>query len=132
MNQLIVDTLVRAKARIADSHDWWGAGNPAPSASGKTQLDDPRWCAVESLSLTLCHSITPQGEAEMRQRRLVCEGYLNAAAVSLYGVRSIIHINDKVGHHAVMKCYDAAIEAAQKDALVEVPVREGELATAGD
>ena len=63
------------------------------------------WCAWGALALNaknVAWSIESAAEV-----------YLNAAANELYGARTVAIVNDGLGHAAVLRMYDRAIELAE-------------------
>jgi hypothetical protein len=104
------EILAMARALIANEKHWCQGAYAARASGGYTDPLDPeatQWCALGA-----CVKITGG-----------MEGRWNAARDALYAARgagelSVVRVNDKLGHAAVMHLYDKAIEMAIAEELI--------------
>lgn len=107
------DILVAARARIDDPEKWCqgaygidaeGVGIDFMSIEGERSIPlAVRACAVGAIYVEVSGH-TQEGSADARKA-------LRDASIHLYGLPANI-VNDTLGHDAVMKVYDIAIERA--------------------
>jgi hypothetical protein len=100
------DILRAARARIEDPKNWtsdWYAKAADGRKIASTDVKATCWCALGAMEST--------GASERGPEAMLLE----EAARSLFS-RGIIDVNDEFGHGAVLKVYDAAIAAAEREA----------------
>jgi hypothetical protein len=104
------EILAMARALIANEKHWCQGSYAARASGGFTDALDPeatQWCALGA-----CIKVTGG-----------MEGRWNMARNALYAARragelSVVRVNDKLGHAAVMHLYDKAIEMAIAEELI--------------
>lgn len=111
------DILKAAKARIADPANWVQtnyAVNAEGVSVGEADPEACKFCAKGAMYAALWASFSPDAllPEESRQAFMIGSALLNDAALQNYHRMSIISVNDDLGHDAVMRCYDAAIQEA--------------------
>jgi hypothetical protein len=107
-----LDILKAARKRISDRGRWttgWYAKDAARQKTYCESLEAVCWCASGA--------VYRQGLAiyPYVQRAIVCRdalGHLEDAATELYSL-NLFKVNDELGHEAVLKTYDRAIEKAK-------------------
>lgn len=101
MAEEIVKLLKRARARIGDINSWcedYFALDRDGNITGTRQLDAVRWCAIGVLTK----------EADSLEARQLAVKALDHASMILHGMK-VVAANDRLGHDAVLRAYDAAI-----------------------
>jgi hypothetical protein len=101
----IAELLVQAKNKIADRSRWTTRYLARDKAGVPVCSNSPlatSWCAYGAVLLS----------SDAALETLACAA-LKEAAINLFG-RLPIHVNDILGHEAVMQMYDHAIQQAQK------------------
>lgn len=104
-----VEVLKAAKELIADPARWCQESY-AMDDTGVAEVSDGaacRFCAVGARLRILA------SEDNTTQTWTATGVFLESSAHQKYG-SGITYVNDHVGHEAVMKCYDRAIELAQE------------------
>lgn len=107
----LLETLVAARARIADPKNWTVAADARTAGGFCVSAWSERatcWCAVGALQAEY------GGYGAEYQMGLA---HLVKAAQALHQTNSVIDLNDdpSLGHSAVLKIYDKAIEEARKE-----------------
>jgi hypothetical protein len=102
--QNVVTLLTQAKNRIADRNHWttgWLARDKHGTEVESDHIDATYWCAFGALFR--------EAKSYNRDSATTAQVALNEAAWKLYSSR-LEHVNDGIGHEAVLKVYDQAIE----------------------
>lgn len=100
------DILRAARARIEDPKDWfqgWYAATAEGKSTGTKSADAVCWCAYGALICAGSHEKSPEAVILEKQARRLFR-------------KDLIDTNDKAGHAAVLKVFDAAIAAAEAEA----------------
>ena len=96
------EILIAARAKIADEANWCqenSAVNSHRIPVHPTNSNACAWCALGALEAT--------SPATANLRSLLYE-----AAYATHGLRSVVDVNDTLGHAAVLQVYDVAIKIA--------------------
>lgn len=105
MPQSVKQTL-EAAASLIRERDKWTQGELARDDSNQyVDWDSARACCFCALGAIL--RVTPKHENRSEARQA-----LAASCHALYKIRSISSINDTLGHSAILKAYDHAINQA--------------------
>ena len=96
------DILIAARAKIADKTNWCqenSAVNSHRIPVHPTNSNACAWCALGALEA----ASPPHSYGS---------NLLYEAAYATHGLRSVVEVNDALGHAAVLQMYDAAIKLA--------------------
>lgn len=108
--------LIDARAKIANAGAWC-KGALARDANGNetspTDDDAVQFCALgapDNVTLTDWFKLSDPERIELADALTGAQNALSGAAHDKYGWRSVVSVNDDLGHGATLAMYDAAIE----------------------
>jgi hypothetical protein len=108
----LLELLTKSRNRIA-SRDNWCTGTAAKTAHGTpcstTQQTAVRFCALGALWSFDRVSADESAKASI----IAAEKALRRASIDLFNEKSVVDVNDQLGHEAVLKVYDRAIQEVE-------------------
>lgn len=102
----VKENLIAARAKIADIKDWITGTYVANICGVTVEVDSKeacRYCGVGALMVVI-----PIAEGDLFSRSL---GALSKSSEFLFSDQSVSRVNDKLGHEAILKIYDHAINS---------------------
>lgn len=111
----VKENLIAARAKIADPKDWIRGSHAEDESGCSIAANSEKACKYCGVGALL--AVSPPGHENLFEDSYLA---LVASAEALYSHTNVAKVNDVLGHEAILKIYDHAINSASASDLFAV------------